>query len=149
MQDIITRTINLNAHIQKVWNAISDHMEFGKWFLAVCDKPFTVGATIACQSLYPGHEHLSWEMQIVERLPPNQLSFLWPAYYGEDVERDANEDPWLQATFKLEEVISGTRLTLTESGFSQLHPDYAAHAIRMNEGGWDEQMKNIKRHVSA
>lgn len=149
MQDSITRTIDLNAPLETVWKALSDYREFGKWFLAEIKAPFIQGTTVSCRSLYPGHEHLSWEMEIIELIPPKRLSFLWPAYYGDDVVRDANNDPWLKATFTLETVHTMTRLSLTESGFSQLPPDYAPIAIRMNEGGWDEQMKNIERYVSA
>ena len=149
MKDKIERVIVLKAPIEKVWRALSDHTEFGAWFKADVLDPFEVGSLIRCQSTYPGHEHLTWEMTITEMDPPKRLSFKWPAYYGDDVDRDAAQDPHLTATFALESITDGTRLTLTETGFSQLPPDYAPMAIRLNEQGWDEQMQNIRAHVES
>jgi hypothetical protein len=51
--------------------------------------------------------------------------------------------------FHLQPIASGTLLLLTESGFSTLPPHRFAEAMRMNEGGWTEQMKNIERHVAG
>ena len=87
-------------------------------------------------------------MTITEMDPPNRLSFVWPAYYGDGVDRDAADDPHLTATFTLEAVGNDTRLTLVESGFSKLPPDYAPVAYRMNSGGWDEQINNVVEHVT-
>ena len=147
MQDFIKRTIIIKAPIGKVWHAISDYEEFGTWFRAKVHTPFKPGAVVACNSLYPGHEHLSWEMTITEMVPLDRISFTWPAFYGDDIERDAAQDPHLTATFSLEAIGNETRLTLTETGFEQLPPDYAPIAYRMNTGGWDEQMQNISAHV--
>lgn len=150
MQNIIQRTIIIKAPIEKVWRAISDHEEFGIWFRAKVHTPFKTGAVVSCNSLYPGHEHLSWEMTITEMVPLDRISFTWPAYYGDDIERDAAKDPYLTATFALESLSEDeTRLTLTETGFDQLPPDYAPIAYRMNSGGWDEQMQNINTYVTT
>lgn len=148
MKDSIERTIILSAPIDRVWRALSDHLEFGTWFKAAISEPFAPGAVIACQSTYPGHEHLTWSMTIVEMEPNKLISFTWPAYYGDDVDRDANQDHHLKANFLLERCEGGTQLTLKETGFSKLPPDYAPTAFRMNEDGWDEQMNNIMSHVT-
>jgi len=47
----------------------------------------------------------------------------------------------------LETVETGTRLTVIESGFDALPAERRPLALRMNEGGWEEQVGNIKRHV--
>jgi len=150
MQDKIERTITLQAPIEKVWSAISDHQEFGSWFMAKVHKPFSVGAVVPCSSLYPGHEHLTWEMTITELVPLKKVTFTWPAYYGDSVERDAAQDPHLTATFAVEALgPHETRLTLTETGFARLPADYAPIAYRLNTGGWDEQMNNVSNYVSS
>jgi hypothetical protein len=51
--------------------------------------------------------------------------------------------------FRLEEVAGGTRLTVVESGFDAIPLARRAEAFRMNEGGWEAQLKNIERHVAA
>jgi len=149
MQEKIIRYVDLNASIEAAWSAISDFREFGQWFRAEILTPFEVNATVSCRSLYSGHEHLRWEMIILEVVHLKRVTFKWPAYYGDDVERDANNDPWLTASFELSRENELTRLTLTETGFNQLPSEYRSIAKRMNEGGWDEQMKNIKSHVSG
>jgi len=148
MQDMIEREIILNASIERVWATITDHEEFGEWFRAKISKPFVLGETNFCSSLYPGHEHLTWEQKTVEMEPMNRFSILWPAYYGDNVDRDAREDPWLTVTFLLEAQGDKTRVVLRETGFAQLPPDYAPLAFRMNESGWDEQMNNIETYLA-
>jgi len=51
--------------------------------------------------------------------------------------------------FTLDEVDGGTRLSIVESGFDRLPPERRLNAFRMNSEGWDEQTKNIEKHVSA
>ena len=48
---------------------------------------------------------------------------------------------------RLERSGEGTRLLLVESGFADLPPDRAPLAFRSNEGGWTEQMDNVKAYV--
>ena len=40
-------------------------------------------------------------------------------------------------------------LTVTESGFDAIPQGRRFEALRMNERGWTEQMKNIERHVGG
>ena len=47
----------------------------------------------------------------------------------------------------MEPTATGTRLTVTESGFENVPAHRRAEAFRMNEGGWAEQVRNIKAHV--
>ena len=42
----------------------------------------------------------------------------------------------------------GTLLQLSESGFDKIPGGRRAEAFRMNDGGWTEQMENIRRHVA-
>ena len=94
--------------------------------------------------------------------PERTFAYSWPAYYGEDADRDGSEDPHLVVTFSLVKEDEGTLITLIESGFAKLPPDYAPTAYRLNEGGWDyaptayrlneggwvEQIQNIGAHVN-
>ena len=58
---------------------------------------------------------------------------------------------WLHSTlveFKLEEILTGTLLTLTESGFDKIPSARRLEAFRKNDEGWSQQMKNIESHVA-
>ena len=147
MQDRIEKQVELAAPIARVWRALSDHREFGQWFRAETSGPFFPGAVVGCRCLYPGLEHLTWEMTIQVMEQEALLVFSWPAYYGEDVQADTTQDPHLRVEFRLEATATGTRLTIIESGFSALPPDRAPAAFRLDESGWNEQVKNIETHV--
>ena len=45
-------------------------------------------------------------------------------------------------------VEGGTLLKLVETGFDSLPPSRRKEAFRMNSGGWDQQIRNIEKHVS-
>jgi hypothetical protein len=51
--------------------------------------------------------------------------------------------------FELQEVEGGTLLRIVESGFDKLPAARRAEAFRMNSGGWDQQLKNIEKHVGT
>jgi hypothetical protein len=58
-------------------------------------------------------------------------------------------EPMTLVEFRLEEVAEGTRLTVVESGFDQIPAGRRAEALKMDAGGWEEQLINIKRHVGG
>lgn len=97
---------------------------------------------------YPGYEHLLFDV-LVERMEPERLmSMRWhPAAIDPAV--DYSKEPTTLVVFELAEAEGGTLLTLVESGFDQIPPERRLEAFRMNSGGWDEQMKNIEKHVAA
>ena len=51
--------------------------------------------------------------------------------------------------FTLTPTATGTRLTVTESGFDKLPSDRRDEAYRMNDGGWRAQLENIRAHVAG
>jgi hypothetical protein len=44
---------------------------------------------------------------------------------------------------------AGTRLTVVESGFDKVPAHRREEAFRMNDGGWTQQVQNIKAHVES
>ena len=50
--------------------------------------------------------------------------------------------------FSLEKTANGTLLRVTESGFENIPAGRREEAIRKNDGGWAQQMKNIETYVS-
>jgi uncharacterized protein YndB with AHSA1/START domain len=96
---------------------------------------------------YPGYEHLKWEA-VVEKMEPERLfCFTWHPYAVELQKDYSTETPTL-VEFGLKKTPTGTLLGVTESGFDKISRERRVEALRMNDGGWVEQMKNIEAHVS-
>lgn len=141
--DRIEKQVVLRAPRSRVWKALTDYREFGAWFQARLDTPFVAGQPISGQMTYPGYEHLRFDGVVEQMVPESFFSFRWQP--GADPKPG---EPETLVEFTLEEVPGGTRLTLAESGFDRFPPERRAQVVRDNDGGWDEQMGNIGRHVS-
>lgn len=146
MSDHIEKTIVLNAQIDRVWRALTDHTEFGEWFRVRLDGPFVPGQQTTGHIAYPGYEHLIWQATVIKMDPPALFAFTWHPY-AVDPNVDYAQEPPTTVTFRLEQTPAGTRLTITESGFDALPPDRKPIALRMNDGGWSTQLTNIRTHV--
>jgi uncharacterized protein YndB with AHSA1/START domain len=148
-QDRIIKVVELAAPVSRVWRALTDHKEFGQWFRVALDGPFKVGEVSTGRITYPGYEHVVWEAQIEAIEPERLFSMSWHPY-AVDPDVDYSGEPKTLVEFRLEPTAKGTRLTITESGFSAL-PDARRRleALRRNAGGWDEQARNIAAHVES
>ena len=144
--DRIEKEIVLRAPRSRVWRAITDAKEFGRWFRAEIKDSFVPGAPARGRITYPGYEHLTFEVH-VERIEPERLfSFRWHPY-AVDPKPDYSKEPTTLVVFELEEIPEGTRLKVTESGFDQIPLARRTEAFRMNSQGWAEQVQNIAKHV--
>jgi uncharacterized protein YndB with AHSA1/START domain len=129
-----------------VWRALTDHREFGAWFRVELDGPFVAGQVSSGRMTYPGYEHIIWRATVVELEPERLFSFTWHPYAIDPGQDYSHETPTL-VEFRLEAIPGGTLLRLTESGFDKIPAGRRQEAFRMNDGGWEQQMKNIERHV--
>ncbi|MGH8158040.1 MAG: SRPBCC family protein [Rhodanobacter sp.] len=147
--DRIERQILLKAPRSRVWRALADAEAFGDWFgVALKGKHFVAGQRTQGYITYPGYEHLLWDV-LVERIEPERvLSFRWHPY-AMDPAVDYSQETATLVVFELEEVGGGTLLRLVESGFDGIPAARRLESFRMNSGGWDEQMKNIEKHVAS
>lgn len=146
--DRIEKSVFLRAPRARVWRALTDPREFGRWFGVRIDTPFTAGARVRGAITHPGYEHLTFEIVVGEVEPERRLTWHWHPY-PIDPETSYDEEPTTLVVFTLDEVSGGTRLHVVESGFDALPPARRLDAFRGNEQGWIEQMVNIERHVSA
>ena len=145
--DRIERKILLRAPRSRVWHALSNAEEFGDWFgVALKGKTLTAGKRLQGQVTHPGYEHLLFDV-LIERVEPQRLlSWRWhPAAIEPSV--DYSQEPTTLVVFELEEVEGGTLLRIVESGFDDVPPARRMEAFRMNSGGWDQQIKNMEKHV--
>jgi uncharacterized protein YndB with AHSA1/START domain len=144
---IVKRTIELRAPVARVWKALTDYREFGERFRVKLDAPFAPGETATGHITYPGYEHLKMEM-VVQKMEPERLfSYTWHLY-AIDPNVDYSREPQTLVELRLEPTPTGTRLTVTESGFENLPAHRRDQAFRMNEGGWAEQIKNIEAYLA-
>jgi uncharacterized protein YndB with AHSA1/START domain len=147
--DRIERRILLKAPRSRVWRALSDAAEFGAWFgVDFKGKTFVAGKPVQGTVTYPGYEHIVMEVQI-ERLEPERLlSWRWhPAAIEPSV--DYSHEPTTLVVFELAEAEGGTLLTVVESGLDKIPLARRATVFRLNTSGWDEQIRNIEKHVAA
>jgi uncharacterized protein YndB with AHSA1/START domain len=146
--DRIEKTIVLKAPRSRVWRALTDSKEFGQWFEVAFEEPFVAGKPLEGKVTYKGYEHLRMEI-VVDRIEPESFfSFRWhPGAI--DPATDYSKEPTTLVAFTLEEVSGHTRLTVVESGFDAVPAARRAEAFRMNESGWEEQVRNIERHVAS
>ncbi|MGU7779168.1 SRPBCC family protein [Burkholderia sp. PU8-34] len=156
--DRIEKQTLLPAPLDRVWEAVSNAGEFGKWFGVTFDGPFvagqrlfgritptTVDADIAkAQEPYAG---AVFEI-VIDRVEPKRLfSFRWHPF-AINPSIDYSSEPMTLVTFALDEQPDGTRLTLTESGFDALFAERRAKAYEMNDQGWTAQMMLIRKYLA-
>jgi uncharacterized protein YndB with AHSA1/START domain len=167
--DRIEKRVSLRASVSRVWQAIADAKEFGRWFGVKLEGEFAAGKTIVGTfdkglngatiaeyqkklGLPPSKVRMPDKNTVfctVERVEPERyLSFRWIPY-GIDAEADPKNEPTTLVEFRLEKVADGTLLTIVESGFDRVPAHRRERAFRMNEGGWAGQAENIKKHVEA
>jgi uncharacterized protein YndB with AHSA1/START domain len=151
MENAIVKSIELKAPVAQVWRALTDWREFGEWFHVKLEGPFAVGAISRGQITHPGYEHIVWEA-LIEKMEPERLfSYTWAQIEFHDKERysaDYSRAPRTLVEFRLEKTASGTRLTVTESGFEKVPAGWREKARSGNEGGWAQQMKNIEGYLA-
>lgn len=155
--DRIEKKILLRAPRKRVWRALADSSEFGRWFGVKFDGPFvpgvplhgvivptTVNAKVAkAQKQYEG---LPFDI-VVERVEPERLfAFRWHPFA---VERgvDYSAEPTTLVVFSLEEVADGVMLTVTESGFDRIPLARRAKAFSANEEGWEMVVRLIEEYL--
>lgn len=148
MSNKIVKKIDLKAPISRVWKALTDYKEFGQWFCVKIERPFVVGQPACGYLTYPGYENLRWEVQVKQMETEKLFSYTWHPYAVDPSVDYSTETPTL-VEFRLEEIPDGTRLTVIESGFDKIPDHRRSDAMRMNDGGWEEQLQNIERYVGA
>jgi uncharacterized protein YndB with AHSA1/START domain len=167
--DRIEKRVTLRAPVSRVWRAIADAREFGRWFGFTLEGPFVEGkairgtfdGTLDEAAILSEQKRLgvrpskvkppgdAFVFCTVERIEPERtFAFRWIPY-GIDAEADPEHEPTTLVELHLEEVAEGTLLTIVESGFDQVPAHRRERALRMNEGGWSAQAQNLRKHVES
>jgi uncharacterized protein YndB with AHSA1/START domain len=147
MENRVEKRFELKAPVARVWRALTDYREFGEWFRVKLDGPFVAGKISRGHITHPGYEHVKWEA-VVQKMEAERLfSFTWHPYAIDPKIDYSKETPTL-VEFRLEKTATGTLLVVTESGFDKIPSGRRDEALRMNDGGWAAQMKNIESYVA-
>ncbi len=147
MEHRIDKQVEIKAPLARVWRALTDYRQFGEWFGVKLDGPFVAGQTSTGRITYPGYEHLKWEAVVQKIEPETYFSYTWHPYAVDPAVDYSKETPTL-VEFRLEKAASGTILRVTESGFEKIPAHRLQEALRSNDGGWAQQMKNIEKYVA-
>ena len=155
--DRIEKRVLLRASQERVWHAISDAVEFGRWFGMEVNGSFAAGTPVTgrirptladaevakSQAKYAGMALVLY----VNRIEPMTVfSFRWHPF-AIDSSVDYSNEPMTLVTFTLEPAEDGTLLTVVESGFDAIPLDRRVDAFEADEEGWDAQLQLIEKYL--
>ena len=156
--DRIEKRVVLRSPRERVWRAISDAKEFGTWFGVAFAEPFAAGkrmtGTIVPTKVDPevakmqeAHSGATFEWSVESIEPMQRIAFRWHPFAIER-DYDYSKEPTTLVVFELAEVVGGTELRITESGFDAIPLERRAKAFAANEGGWSHQAKLVEKYVA-
>ena len=138
--DRIERTIDVAHPPARVWAALTTAEGLGAWFgnAATIDlRPGGVG-----QLTWTGGDKASMRIERVEE--PSVFGFTW------GIQGLPDDDPRrTYVEFTLAPISTGTRLTVTESGFAQLPDDTHRKAFDGNTDGWAHELGELVEYLDA
>ncbi|MEV6912026.1 SRPBCC domain-containing protein [Amycolatopsis sp. NPDC051071] len=138
--DRIERTVEIAHPPAKVWAALTTAEGLGTWF-----------GNQASIDLRPGGDaEMKWDdgnkanMRVERIEEPEIFGFTWHIYGLPE------EDPRrTYVEFTLEPVGAGTKLTVVESGFSQLPDEAHSVAFEGNTKGWAAELGELIEYLDA
>ena len=138
--DRIERTVEIAHPPHRVWAALTTAEGLGTWF-----------GNRATVDLRPGGSaQVAWdsgdtaELRIERLEEPAVFGFTWHIHGLDD------DDPRrTYVEFTLEPVGAGTRLTVVETGFSQLPEDAHREAYDGNTEGWASELRELAAALDA
>jgi uncharacterized protein YndB with AHSA1/START domain len=147
----IIRSVEIDAPLSRVWEAIVDSHAFGTWFGAEFDGPFEVGATTTGRivptamdagvaSAQEPHRGAPLTLHVLAIEPQQRFAFRWHPV--------AESTAQTTVEFTLEAVgPERTRVTITEDGFDGLPSEMRDTAREGNAGGWEAQTRLLAEYL--
>ncbi|ORA09132.1 SRPBCC family protein [Mycobacterium asiaticum] len=153
--DRIEKRVVLRAPLERVWRAVSDAEQFGRWFGVRFDGPFVEGSSVTAvitptivddevAKRQEPHAGVKSTWYIVAVQPQRRFAYRWHAF------PDAGEDdPTTLVEFTLSEEPDGVQLTIVESGFDAIPESRRGSAFEANDEGWAIQAELVRRYLDA
>ena len=85
-------------------------------------------------------------MEVVAVKPKEYFAFRWHPY-AIDPRVDYSGEPPTLVEIHLQPMNQGVLLKVTESGFDKIPAHRRDEAFRMNSGGWEAQVSNIREYI--
>jgi uncharacterized protein YndB with AHSA1/START domain len=154
--DRIEKRVLLRAPLDRVWRAISEAEEFGRWFGVRFDGPFVAGTSISAaiapttvddevakrQEAHAGAKS-TWQIVAIE--PQRRFAYRWHPF-AVDPDIDYDKEPTTLVEFTLSETPDGVSLTITESGFDAIPEARRFASLEANAEGWAIQADLVRRY---
>jgi uncharacterized protein YndB with AHSA1/START domain len=156
--DRIEKRVVLRAPLDRVWRAISDAEEFGRWFGVRFDGPFVAGAAVGAaivpttvdaevakrQEAHTGTKS-TWQIVAIE--PKRRFAYRWHPF-AIDPDIDYESEPTTLVEFTLTEAPDGVLLTIVESGFDSIPASRRSASFEANSEGWAIQTDMVRRYLA-
>jgi uncharacterized protein YndB with AHSA1/START domain len=156
--DRIEKRVTLRAPLERVWRAISDAEEFGRWFGVRFDGPFVAGTSVTAtivptlvddevatlQEPHAGHP-TTWQIVAVE--PQRRFAYRWHPF-AVDRGIDYGSESTTLVEFTLAETPDGVLLRVVESGFDALPVSRRGAAFEANSDGWAKQTELVRKYLA-
>jgi uncharacterized protein YndB with AHSA1/START domain len=159
--DRIEKQVVLRAPMDRVWRAISDSQEFGRWFGVRVDGPFVPGTSVTATitgttvdeevaEMQRPHAGAKATWQIVAVEPSRRFAYRWHPFAVEpDPENQAYAaEPTTLVEFTLSPTTDGVLLTIVESGFDAIPAARRSAAFEANSGGWAKQVELVRKYLA-
>lgn len=156
--DRIEKRVVLRAPLDRVWRAISDAEEFGRWFGVRFDGPFAAGAAVGA-AIVPttvdaevakrqeAHTGVKSTWQIVAIEPKRRFAYRWHPF-AIDPGIDYESELTTLVEFTLTEAPDGVLLTIVESGFDAIPASRRSASFEANSEGWAIQTDMVRRYLA-
>lgn len=153
----IEKRVLLRAPLERVWRALSDAGEFGRWFGVSFDQPFVAGTSVTA-TITPTaadaevaerqkpHAGVKSRWQIVAVEPRHRFAYRWHPF-AVDPNVDYDNEPTTLVEFALSETADGVWLTITESGFEAIPEERRPSSFEANSEGWAIQADLVRRYI--
>lgn len=156
--DRIEKRVFLRAPRARVWRALADSAEFGRWFGVRFDRPFAPGvhmrgvvvpttADPEVAEAQKEYEGAAFDITVEKMEPERLFSFRWHPF-AVDPGVNYSAEPTTLVEFVLDDAAGGTMLIVTESGFDRIPLTRRAKAFAANERGWNAQVKLIEAYLA-
>lgn len=143
MQDTITKEIIIKASKERVYKAITDPEQIVKWFPDEVEGSLEVGQ----QAVFTFNGYGKSSMLVVNADPFEYFAYRWIPGSANIVD-DLTTVQTTLVEFHLTELGTGTKVSLTESGFASLPTDMAEKSFSENSGGWSHMMSRLEKVFS-
>jgi len=124
----IIKEVIIDAPVKKVWAALTEKEQFGKWFLPAEELKPEVGTTFHMTGYFEGkaYPHVC---TVTEVIPEKKIAYTW------EIEGDLGET---LVTYELEQTGDKTKVTMTHSGFDKYPFDAPQESRDGYANGWEK-----------